>query len=111
MEAIVKKSTEIAFTDLGNGVKRKVLAYLPEAMMVEVHFEKNSEGSIHTHPHVQSTYVKKGLFRFTIDGETVEVSEGDTLAFPPGIPHGTVCLESGILLDIFTPMRKDFITD
>jgi quercetin dioxygenase-like cupin family protein len=44
-----------------------------------------------------------------VDGEAVEVGPGDTLAFPPNIPHGTLCLEAGTLLDIFTPMREDFI--
>jgi quercetin dioxygenase-like cupin family protein len=76
---------------------------------VEVNFEKDGEGAVHTHPHSQSTYVISGRFRFNVDGEAVEVGPGDTLAFPPNIPHGTLCLEAGTLLDIFTPMREDFI--
>ena len=43
------------------------------------------------------------------DGERVEVGPGDTLAFPSNSPHGTLCLEPGTLLDIFTPMREDFV--
>ncbi len=109
MKAIVVHNEQIALKDLGGGVSRKVLAYTPEMMMVEVCFEKGGVGAMHTHPHVQSTYVKNGSFRFTIDGEDVVVSEGDTIAFPSGIPHGTVCLESGILVDVFTPMRADFV--
>ena len=68
-----------------------------------------SMGSVHTHPHFQNTYVRSGRFRFTVDGEPVEVGPGDTLAFPSNIPHGTLCLEAGALLDIFTPMREDFL--
>lgn len=109
MEAKVVHHQEVAFTELGGGVKRRVLAYNPQQMIVEVVFEKGGIGSPHTHPHVQSTYVKSGSFRFTIDGKDVEVSAGDTIAFPPDIIHGTVCLEAGTLLDIFTPMREDFI--
>jgi quercetin dioxygenase-like cupin family protein len=86
-----------------------VLAYTPQLMIVEVNFEKGGEGSVHTHPHSQSTYVLSGRFRFNVDGEGVEVGPGDTLAFPPDIPHGTLCLEAGTLLDIFTPMREDFV--
>lgn len=109
MEAKVVYNADIALTELGGGVSRKVLAYHDQMMIVEVHFEQGAVGSVHTHPHIQSTYVKSGQFRFNIDGVDVEVAAGDTIAFPEDIPHGTVCLEAGVLLDIFTPMRKDFI--
>jgi len=100
---------DVALKDLGGGVSRRVLAYTPQLMIVEVNFVKGGEGSVHTHPHSQSTYVISGRFRFNVDGESVEVGPGDTLAFPPDIPHGTLCLEAGTLLDIFTPMREDFV--
>ncbi|MBE5782495.1 MAG: cupin domain-containing protein [Clostridiales bacterium] len=109
MEAKVVLHHEVPFTELGGGVKRRVLAYNAQQMIVEVVFEKGGVGAPHTHPHVQSTYVKSGAFRFTIDGKDVDVTAGDTIAFPPDILHGTVCLEAGTLLDIFTPMREDFI--
>ncbi len=109
MEAVVVYNHEIPPTDLGGGVSRKVLAYHEQLMIVEVHFQKGGVGSMHTHPHLQSTYVQSGRFLFTIDGKVVEVSQGDTIAFPANILHGTVCLEAGILLDIFSPMRKDFV--
>jgi quercetin dioxygenase-like cupin family protein len=109
MKANVVYHADVALKDLGGGVSRRVLAYTPQLMIVEVNFEKDGEGAVHTHPHSQSTYVISGRFRFNVDGEAVEVGPGDTLAFPPNIPHGTLCLEAGTLLDIFTPMREDFI--
>lgn len=109
MDAKVVFSRERMLENLGGGVSRKVLAYNEQIMMVEVVFETGGTGSVHTHPHVQSTYVCSGRFRFEIDGENVEVSSGDSIAFPSGIPHGTVCLEAGTLIDVFTPMREDFV--
>ena len=109
MKANVVFHDDVALRDLGGGVSRRVLAHTPQLMIVEVNFEKGGEGSVHTHPHSQSTYVLSGRFRFNVDGESVEVGPGDTLAFPPDIPHGTLCLEAGTLLDIFTPMREDFV--
>ena len=109
MKANAVYHADVALNELGGGVSRRVLAYTPQLMIVEVNFEKGGEGSVHTHPHSQSTYVLSGRFRFNVDGESVEVGPGDTLAFPPNIPHGTLCLEAGTLLDIFTPMREDFI--
>ena len=109
MNANVVFHKDAILNDLGGGVSRRVLAYTPQLMIVEVNFQAGSEGSVHTHPHCQNTYVKSGRFRFTIDGAPVEVGPGDTIAFPSDIPHGTLCLEPGTLLDIFTPMREDFV--
>ena len=109
MKANVVYHADVTPKDLGGGVSRRVLAYNPQLMIVEVNFEAGSEGSVHTHPHCQNTYVRSGRFRFTVDGEPVEVGPGDTLASPPDIPHGTLCLEAGTLLDIFAPMREDFV--
>ena len=109
MKANVVFHSDAVLKDLGGGVSRRVLAYTPRLMIVEVNFEEGGEGSVHTHPHCQNTYVRAGRFRFSIDGEFVEVGPGDTLAFPPDVPHGTLCLEAGTLLDIFTPMREDFV--
>ena len=109
MNASVVYSKDVEPRDLGGGVSRRVLAYSKDLMIVEVNFRAGSTGSVHTHPHCQNTYVKSGKFRFTIDGQPVEVGPGDTIAFPSNIPHGTLCLEPGTLLDIFTPMREDFV--
>ena len=105
----VVHAADIKANDLGGGVTRRVLAHAPQMMMVEVSFEAGSVGSEHRHPHCQSTYVLSGRFRFTIEGEAVEVSAGDTLCFAPNELHGTLCLEEGTLLDVFTPMREDFL--
>lgn len=94
----------------GDGVTRRVLAYSESLMCVENTFEKGAVGALHSHPHTQITYVVSGAFSFTIAGETRTVRAGDTLLKENGVEHGCVCLESGILLDIFHPMRKDFVS-
>ena len=109
MNANVVYSNDVPLQDLGGGVTRRVLAYTEGLMIVEVNFAAGAVGSVHTHPHSQNTYVRSGRFRFTVDGAPVEVGPGDTLAFPPDIPHGTLCLEAGTLLDVFAPMREDFV--
>jgi quercetin dioxygenase-like cupin family protein len=91
------------------GVTRKVLAYCNAMMCVENSFEEGAVGSLHSHPHTQITYVAEGRFRFTIGEETREVGKGDTLCKQNGVTHGCVCLEKGILVDFFTPMRDDFV--
>ena len=95
--------------DLGNGVIRRVLAYSTDVMTVENHFEKGAIGALHHHPHTQITYVVSGKFEFEIDGVKKVVSAGDALLKRNSVEHGCVCLEEGILLDIFNPMREEFV--
>ena len=92
-----------------DGVKRRILAYTDELMCVENVFDTGAVGAIHTHPHTQLTYVVSGKFRFTVGEDIYEVKAGDTLLKRDGVVHGCTALEGGILLDIFTPMRDDFI--
>ena len=93
----------------GSGVCRKILAYTDELMCVENRFEKGSIGTLHSHPHTQITYVVSGVFEFEIDGVKKTVTAGDTMLKKNSVVHGCACLEAGVLLDIFTPMRKDFL--
>lgn len=91
------------------GVERKVLAYTEGLMCVENHFQEGAAGALHHHPHTQITYVVSGQFEFEIGGEKRVVNPGDTMLKRDGIEHGCVCKKAGILLDIFTPMREDFV--
>lgn len=91
------------------GVTRQVLSDSPELMVVAFTFEEGGAGKLHDHPHVQSTYVESGRFRFEIDGESFEVKPGDSFVIPSGARHGCVCLAAGKLIDTFTPRRDDFL--
>ena len=93
----------------GEGVTRRVLAYSKDLMCVENTFEEGAVGALHHHPHTQITYVVSGEFDFTIEGETKTVRAGDTMLKLNGVEHGCVCKKAGILLDIFNPMREDFV--
>lgn len=95
--------------ELGGGVSRRILAYDKQLMTVEVSFETGAAGSVHTHPHTQCSYVLSGKFRYSIEDETVDMNPGDSITVPSGLLHGTTCLEKGVLLDIFAPMRDDFL--
>ena len=95
--------------EVADGVQRRILAYGNDAMCVENTFKKGAVGAMHSHPHTQITYIVSGKFRFTIGAEVREVGPGDTLLKENGVVHGCLCLESGVMLDFFSPMREDFI--
>ena len=100
---------DLPWEPAGENVTRQVLGYDGQVTMVKVKFEKGSVGTPHTHYHTQVTYVVSGKFEFTVDGKTKIVSAGDAIYMEPDVLHGCVCLEAGILIDCFTPMRADYI--
>jgi quercetin dioxygenase-like cupin family protein len=96
--------------DAGNNVQRRVLAESPQLMLVEFAFAANGIGAPHSHPHVQSTFVKSGRFEFTVAGETFAVGPGDAFVISSGVAHSCRALgEPGVLIDSFTPRRDDFL--
>ncbi len=106
---MIVHNEEVQAVNCEPGVTRKILSYSEELMMTEVSFEKGARGNEHKHPHRQITYVAKGEFEFNMDGEVHVVRQGDSILIPGDMLHGVHALEEGILVDIFTPMRKDFL--
>lgn len=103
------RDAETAWQDLGGGLSRKMLGYDDELMMVKVKFEKGAVGEPHSHFHSQVSYVLEGTFEITIGDEKKKLSVGDVFYVPPHAIHSAVCLEQGILLDVFSPVREDFL--
>lgn len=94
----------------GENVTRQVLSDHPDLMVVAFRFEKvGATGALHNHPHVQSTYVESGRFRFTLGETEREVGPGDSFIIPSAQTHGCICLEPGKLVDCFSPRRDDFL--
>lgn len=99
----------LAWEDVGPGVRRKIMAYDANLMLVKVQFEAGGVGAIHHHYHTQMSYVESGRFAITIGDETRELKAGDVYHIPPDVPHGALAIEAGVLVDVFTPLREDFL--
>lgn len=100
---------ELDWEIVGEGVKRKIMAYDEKLMFVKVSFDTNGIGALHQHYHSQITHVESGVFEVEIDGVKKILKAGDAYIIPPNLLHGCVCLEAGVLIDMFSPMREDFI--
>jgi len=94
---------------LGGGLSRQILGWDNQIMMVKVKFEKGVVASQHSHFHTQTTFCHSGKFEFTIDGEKHVIEPGDGLYIAPNLIHGAKCLEAGVVLDVFSPVREDFL--
>ena len=100
---------EASWEDAAPGVRRKVLCYDDGIMLVRVAFEAGAIGAEHSHPHVQCSAVESGVFEVTIAGHTRRLEAGDSYLVAPNLAHGALCLEAGVLVDVFTPKREDFV--
>lgn len=101
---------EIEWEEVAPGMKRQIMGYDGKIMMVKVQFEKGGVGEIHEHHHSQVTYVVSGKFEMTIGNEKKILKGGDAFYIPPHVLHGCVCLEDGVLIDVFSPVREDFLS-
>lgn len=100
---------ELPWEQLNEGVSRQILGYNVEIMVVKVSFEAGAVGALHSHPHSQSSYVASGKFEVEIDGQKRTLTAGDGFLVSPDLVHGVKCLETGVLVDSFSPVREDFL--
>ena len=92
-----------------DGVERRVRMQIPQMMVVEFRFRAGAIGAMHSHPHVQTSYVASGVFDVTIAGETRRIGAGGGYLVPPDVPHGVKAFEPGVLVVVFAPRRDDFL--
>jgi quercetin dioxygenase-like cupin family protein len=104
------ENSEIPWQTVDKGIRRKIMAYDEKLMIVKVEFEKGGIGTLHRHYHSQITHVESGMFEVQINGEKKVLAPGDAFYIPPNVEHGCVCLEGGVLIDVFSPMREDFVS-
>ncbi|TPN82243.1 cupin domain-containing protein [Aquimarina algicola] len=100
---------DVQWETVGEGVQRQIMGYDDSLMLVNVKFDKGGIGVMHQHYHSQVTYVVSGEFKVTIGDETKILKGGDSFYIPPNVMHGAICLESGVLIDTFSPIREDFM--
>ena len=81
----------------------------PQLMQVEFAFDAGAIGALHSHPHVQASYVAEGTFEVTIGDTMAVLSEGGSFIVPSNVVHGVKALTAGRLVDCFTPRRDDFL--
>jgi quercetin dioxygenase-like cupin family protein len=108
-QALVTDWTRIPVEQVTDGIERQMVVG-QNVMVCRFRFAPYVVTAEHSHPHEQMTLVVQGKVKFTISGEERIVAAGDVLHFPPDNRHGATMLdEEVILIDIFSPIREDFL--
>lgn len=105
------KQADTPWTDLGEGIRRKIVGHTPQVMSVLVQFDKGAIGTPHDHEvHDQIAFVISGSFEADVGGVKRVLRVGDAFIAPHGTLHGVVALEAdSTLLDQFSPRRDDYL--
>ena len=99
---------DLAKENLKNGIARKVISG-EKAMIAQVFLDKGAVVPEHSHESEQITYILEGALKFEIEGREIVVSKGQVLRIPSHVPHKAVALEDTLDLDIFSPIRTDWL--
>jgi len=93
---------------LSEGIARRFLCG-ERITVAQFELKKGSFVPEHSHENEQISYVLQGVLRFALAGEPVEVRAGEMLVIPPNVPHSAEALDDCRALDIFAPIRQDWI--
>jgi 2-deoxy-D-gluconate 3-dehydrogenase len=103
--------TKIPVERIAEGTDRQMI-WGERLTLCRLRFAPRIVTPVHTHPHEQMTIVERGRVLFTIGAEQRIVSAGEVLHFPPNLAHGATMLdEEVILIDVFSPVREDFLPE
>lgn len=93
---------------MGNGISRKVI-YSKNITLARIYLDGGKTVPEHSHNSEQISYVMEGRLRFEIGGKISEAVEGDIIVIPPEIPHRVTAMEASVVMDTFSPPRKDWM--
>ncbi len=99
---------EIELEKVTELISRKLVAG-DRQMLVQVYLKRGALVPLHSHESEQLTYVLDGMLKVRVDGEEVVVRDGEVVRIPSGVPHQTEALADTFELDLFSPVRTDWL--
>jgi quercetin dioxygenase-like cupin family protein len=78
--------------------------------VAQIFIAKDGVVPVHHHENEQMSYVLEGALKFDIGGQEVIVRKGEIVHIPSNVPHGVVALEDTFDIEIFAPVRTDWLS-
>ena len=104
----VHRWDEIALEKITEMISQKIVTGERE-MLAQIYLKRGALVPMHSHESEQMTYILQGALRVVVDGEEMTVREGEVLHIPSRIPHQAEALEDTFELDVFSPIRLDWL--
>ena len=104
----VHRWDEIALEKITEMISQKIVTGERE-MLAQIYLKRGALVPMHSHESEQMTYILQGALRVVVDGDEMTVREGEVLHIPSRIPHQAEALEDTFELDVFSPIRQDWL--
>ena len=104
-----QKASEGGYTPQLPGISRKTLVWGENMLLAEFTLEKGSMLPVHSHPQEQTGYLVRGRMRLTIGETGYDVCAGDAWTVPGGTAHGAEVIEDSVAVEVFSPVRQDYL--
>ena len=105
-----QKTSEKPYTHLQPGMARRTLVHGERTLLAEFAFERGAILPSHSHPHEQTGYLVSGRMMLTIGDTEYDVHPGDAWIVPGGVLHGAQAVEDCVAVEVFSPVREDYLT-
>src|ERR1044072_7952639 len=99
---------ELALDKVTEMISRKIVTGERE-MLAQIYLKRGALVPLHSHQSEEMTHILQGALKFLIGGEEITVREGEVLHIPSWVPHQAEALEDTFELDLFSPIRKDWL--
>jgi quercetin dioxygenase-like cupin family protein len=103
------KRSDNGYAPALDGIERKTLVHGDKTLLTEFRLRKGSTLPRHAHPHEQTGYLVNGRIRVSIGTEQYEAQAGDSWCIPGGVEHGADILEDSVAIEVFSPVREDYL--
>ncbi len=103
------KSDVAGYVPALEGITRKTLVHGDRTLLTEFRLEAGSVLPRHSHPHEQAGYLVSGRMRLSVGDEQFDATPGDGWCIPGGVEHGAEVLEDSVAVEVFSPVREDYL--
>lgn len=104
-----RKSADVEPVHMLEGVERRTLTHGDSMLLVEFIVRAGSGIPEHQHAYEQIGYLCKGSGRLWIGEESCEIVPGSSWCIPENEFHKAEFYEDSVVVDVFYPVRKDYL--
>jgi quercetin dioxygenase-like cupin family protein len=109
MSRLTEKASDKGYIRVADGIERKTLVFGSHTLLTEFRLEEGKRLPMHRHPYEQTGYLISGHITLILSDERVDMTPGDSWSIPGGMEHGVEVIERSVAVEVFSPVREDYL--
>ncbi len=98
----------IELEEMVAGISRRVI-HSGRLTTARIYMRKDAVVPRHSHENEQMSHVLEGRLLFEFDDRSIEAAPGEVVEIASHEPHRVVALEDSVAMDVFAPVREDWL--